>query len=254
MATSAARSGLALANVASLLLAATIVGTLERQPTAGADPGNGNCPNTAAAAYGWGDPNRVADFTDPSALADWNVYDSVGHDGNGRRTPSAVSVADGMLTITGDAQGNSGGMAWTPGQFQGRWEACVKSPPASENYHSVVLLWPDANDWPSGGEVDFMELSDPTRQSGQAFVHYGPDDTREDGDIQIDATQWHSWAVEWTGQHIAVYLDGAMWWETTTPAALPPRPMHLCIQLDDFGGDIAAGGQVMVDWVRQYSL
>lgn len=254
MRTSAGRGVLALVNVISLLLAGTIVGAGDLRTTAAADPGNGNCPNTAAALNGWGDPNRVDDFTDLSSLGGWGVYDSQGHDGNGRRTPAAVSVADGMLTITGDPQGNSGGMSWTPGQYQGRWEACVKSPPASENYHAVVLLWPDANDWPSGGEVDFMEVSDPTRQSAQAFVHYGPDDSREDGEIQIDAAQWHSWAVEWTSQHIAVYMDGALWWENTNLAALPPRPMHVCIQLDNFGGNISEGGQMMVDWVRQYSV
>lgn len=254
MPTSAARVTLALVNVATLMSVATVLGTMNLHSTADAASGNGNCANTAAAVHGWGDPNREDDFTSPATLSTWDVYDSEGHDGNGRRTPSAVSVADGTLTITGDAEGNSGGIAWNPGQYQGRWEACVKSPPASANYHSVALLWPDANDWPSGGEIDFMEISDPTRQSAQAFVHYGPDDTREDANILVDAAQWHSWGVEWTSERIAVFMDGALWWETSTPAALPPRLMHLCIQLDNFGGDISAGGQVSVDWVRQYSL
>ena len=33
---------------------------------------------------------------------------------------------------------------------------------------------------------------------------------------------------------------------------VPHGPMHLCIQLDNFGGDISDGGQEIVDWVRQY--
>jgi licheninase len=30
--------------------------------------------------------------------------------------------------------------------------------------------------------------------------------------------------------------------------------MHLCIQLDNFGGDLGDGADIAVDWVRQYSL
>jgi hypothetical protein len=217
-----------------------------------ADPGDGNCSQTAGAAFGWGAPNRADDFTDSSSLAGWEIYDSPGHAGNGRRTPTAVSVDDHALTITGDEHGNSGGMAWMPGQLYGRWEACVKSPVAADSYHSLLLLWPDANDTPSGGEVDFMELTDPARQSAEFWLHYGPDDNREFSNIQIDATQWHSWAVEWTPWHIAAYVDGRMWWETKNVAHLPPRRMHLCIQLDNMGGDISNGARIMVDWARQY--
>jgi len=234
---------------------ALIVGSATHQrPTADADPGDGKCPNTAAAAHGWGPPNRIDDFTDPASLDQWTVYDGPGHDGNGRRTPAAVSVADGILTITGDSEGNSGGMAWLPGQLHGRWEACVKSSPSGPGYHSLLLLWPDAENWPVGGEVDFMEIADPTRQTVEGWLHYGPNDERESSTLPIDSTQWHSWAVEWTPQRITMFVDGVQWWQTADPAHLPPGPMHLCIQLDSFGGDLGGGGTMMVDWARQYSL
>ena len=42
----------------------------------------------------------VDEFTDGLG-PDWNVYDGPGHAGNGRRDPGAVSVDDGVLTITG---------------------------------------------------------------------------------------------------------------------------------------------------------
>ena len=145
-------------------------------------------------------------------------------------------------------------MALAPGQLHGRWEACVKSSPAAASYHSLVLLWPDAEDWPLGGEIDFMEIVDPARQFVEFWVHHGPDDKREKGVVQIDGTQWHSYAVEWTPRRIVTYVDGAPRWEMSNPAHLPPRPMHLCIQLDYFGGDAGQGGLQMVDWVRQYSL
>jgi hypothetical protein len=208
-----------------------------------------NCPATAAAANGWGAPNLSDDFDDPSSLANWNLYNGPGNNGNGRRTPSAVSVADGVLTITGDPQGNSEGMSWSPGQTYGRWEVCVKSPPASPNYHSVLLLWPSRR---GGGEIDYMEISDPTRQRVDAFVHFGS--KQDAGHIWTDATQWHSWAVEWSPQRIATYVDGAQWWEDTNPAHIPSGLMRMCMQLDNFGGDISQGGQQMVDWARQYPL
>jgi hypothetical protein len=215
---------------------------------------NGHCPVTAADTLGWGQPNRTDDFTDPASLAGWTIYNGPGHAGNGRRTPNAMSVADGMLTITGDTSGNSGGMGWMPGQLHGRWEACVKSTPGPDVYHSLVLLWPDAEDWPVGGEIDFMEIVDPARRAVEFWIHYGPGGEKETNMIQIDATQWHSYAVEWTAWHIIYYVDGEPRWLITDPTRLPPRPMHLCLQLDYFGGDTGQGARQMVDWVRQYDV
>lgn len=213
------------------------------------------CPQTAAESQGWGAPNRSDDFSSMSSLGNWWVYDSPGHDGNGRRTPEAVTVADGILTITGDAQGNSGGMAWRGGgQKYGRWEVCVKSPQGAPTYHSVALLWPDINDWPVGGEIDFMEVVDPQRKRVDYNLHFGPEDRRESHQIQIAADRWHSWGVEWTPDRITTFVDGVAWAESTDPARFPPRSMHLCLQLDNFGGDTAAGGRQYVDWARQYPL
>jgi hypothetical protein len=212
--------------------------------------GNGNCPTTAAGTFGWGQPNRADEF-DADSTRGWNVYDGEGHAGNGRRTPSAISVLDGVLTITGTSDGSSGGMAWNPGQMYGRWEGCVQSPPGADSLHSLLLLWPDEENWPVGGEVDFMEISDPDRQSVDGFLHYGADNNQEAASVDIDATQWHAWAVEWTADHIAYYVDGEQWWETTEKSHLPPGPMHLTIQLDYFGGGVSETRQ-HVDWVRQY--
>ena len=133
------------------------------------------------------------------------------------------------------------------------------SPPGSANYHPVVLLWPDSEDWPTDGEIDFMEILDPTRQvvtasvlhlrSGDPATAADPNDHRK---ITVDATQWHAWAVEWTPDHVRGYVDGNQWFEVVRH--VPTTPMHLCIQLDNFGGDISEGGQQIVDWVRQYPV
>jgi hypothetical protein len=209
---------------------------------------------TAAERFGWGTPDREDDFD--GGMDQWSIYDGPGHAGKGRRTPDAVSVQDGIMTITGDEDGNTAGMAWNPGQKYGRWEARVRSPASADAYHSLLLLWPDAENFPVGGEIDFMEIGDPARQSTDLFLHYGEDNSQVHGSLDIDATEWHNWAVEWTPERVSAYVDGEQWWETTDTGILPPGPMHLCIQLDYFPGDGSAsgGGFEHVDWVRQYPL
>jgi hypothetical protein len=208
---------------------------------------------TAAAAFGWGTPVKSDDFT--TGLSGWNVYDGPGHAGNGRRTPDAASVASGLLTITGDSQGDTAGMAWGKGQKYGRWEGRVKAPASDPSYNALLLLWPDAENFPVGGEVDFMEMSDHTRQTTETFLHYGSSNSQKSGKVAIDATQWHNWAVEWTPDHITTFVDGKQWWTTKDTGILPPGPMHLCIQLDWFPkGGSAKQSQMQVDWVKQYAL
>ncbi len=203
---------------------------------------------TAAQAMGWGTPTKSDDFS--AGLGQWGVYDGSGHAGNGRRTPSAVTTADGIMTMTGDTSGNTGGMAWGDGQKYGRWEARVRS--SAGSYHPVMLLWPSAENWPIGGEVDWMEISDPARKVADTFLHYGADNNQVQGNVNVDATQWHNWAVEWTPQGITTYLDGKVWWSTKNTSILPPGPMHMTIQLDNFGGPNTAT-QMQVDWVKQYA-
>ena len=210
---------------------------------------------TAAEVHGWGEPNRVEEFDSEESLADWHIYDGPGHAGNGRRTPDAVSVENGVLKITGNSKGETAGMAWLPGQKYGRWEGRVKAPASDPSYNALLLLWPDAENFPVGGEIDFMEMMDPSRQVTDIFIHYGPDNSQVNGQVQIDATEWHNWAVEWTPEAITAYVDGEEWYRTTDTSIFPPGPMHLCIQLDWFpkGGSVKES-VMYVDWVRQYPL
>jgi licheninase len=212
---------------------------------------------SAAALQNWGEPTRVDEFDGVALSDEWGVYDGPGHAGNGRRTPDAVSVRDGVLTITGDPRGNTAGMEWGGGQRYGRWEGRVKAPASDETYNALLLLWPDAEDFPVGGEIDFMEMMDHTRQKTHVFLHYGKDNRTVSGSVVADATQWHNWAVEWTPTHVATFLDGKEWWRTERAEILPPRPMHLCIQLDWFPKEASGPVQtstMQVDWVKQYTL
>jgi hypothetical protein len=98
---------------------------------------------SAAVKLDWGRPTHVDEFT--SGLGgDWQVYDGPGHEGKGERSPSAVSVRNGIMTISGNADGTTAGMAWDTGQKYGRWEGRVRAPKAADSYHALMLLWPDA--------------------------------------------------------------------------------------------------------------
>jgi len=224
------------------------------RPPAGRSAGDGT---SAGVLQGWGTPARVDEF-DGTKLGDaWGVYNGPGHGGNGRRTPKAVSVRDGIMTITGDARGNTAGMEWGAGQRYGRWEGRVKAPASDPSYDALLLLWPDAENFPVGGEIDFMEMMDPTRQKTNVFLHYGKHNDQISGAVRVDATQWHNWAVEWTPTHIATFLDGKQWWRTERVDIFPPGKMHLCVQLDWFPR--SARGPVrqstmQVDWVKEYRL
>jgi hypothetical protein len=86
------------------------------------------------------------------------------------------------------------------------------------------------------------------------FLHYGQDNQQVQGSVDIDATRWHDWAVEWAPSGVTAYVDGKVWWSTEDTSILPPGPMHLCIQLDNFGGTGLAKTSMEVDWVKQYGL
>ncbi|WP_214404883.1 glycoside hydrolase family 16 protein [Pseudonocardia lacus] len=251
------RPAVLVAGLLSAALVATLVIVAVRTATgqdaaartsAGAD-------TSAGVLQAWGEPTVTEEFDGPLG-EQWRLYDGPGHVGNGIRSPGAVGVDDGLLTITGDAEGTTGGMALFPGQMYGRWEARVRAPAGDETYHALLLLWPDAEDWPVGGEVDFMEMLDPTRQKTKIFIHYGEDNSQVQGEVFTDGTQWHNWAVEWSPEHIIAYLDGREWYRTSDPEVLPPGPMHLAIQLDWFPGKDEDGdvreSQMQVDWVKVY--
>ena len=122
-------------------------------------------------------------------------------------------------------------------------------------YHCVLLLWPDAEDWPVGGEVDYSEVSDGARQELEFFLHYGEDNSQEQAKTTVDMTTWRNYAVEWTAEHVVGFVDGQEFFRSENPEANPPRSMHATIQLDWFpDGNEEGPGKMEVDWIRQYRI
>lgn len=93
----------------------------------------------------------------------WSPYTGETTGGVGRHKAENISVGDGKLTLTSRGK-TSAGMAWREGQQYGRWEVRAKTNKGS-GYGDVILLWPDAEDWPEGGEINFMEVRRGTARS-----------------------------------------------------------------------------------------
>lgn len=183
----------------------------------------------------------------------WWVYDGPGNEGNGVRSPSQVTEAHGAVTITCTTAGRCGGMMAKTAQKYGTWAARVKMSPASANVHPVLLLWPKDDVWPSHGEIDYMEVTDPSRHTAEGFLHFGAKNAQNHGQVKVDLTQWHVFSVTWTPTSIAYYVDGHRWLEDMSRSHQPPVAMNPTIQLDDAGGPITQGGTMTVDWLRIYN-
>jgi hypothetical protein len=189
----------------------------------------------------------------------WYVYDGAGDSGHGRRLPRQVTEKHGYLSITGRPNGDTGGISWKIGQRYGRWEArmrVVSIDSGYQAYKAVLLLWPDSNEWPAGGEVDYVE-SYVGAGNLWANLHY-PNGTAAGGvrpfEHRINLSKWHDYAVEWTPQHISGYLDGRRWFSSLAPIVQPAGPMHQCIQLDDtYSSGLLNRTVLEVDWVRMYA-
>lgn len=132
-----------------------LLGSAQAGTPAPGPPASSGQATTAAAVHGWGAPTRVEEFG--GGTEQWQLYDGPGHGDKGRRAPGAVAVRDGVLTITGDPSGTTGGMSWGEGRRHGRWEARVRAPVADPSYNAVMLLWSDKEDWPAGGEIDAVD-------------------------------------------------------------------------------------------------
>jgi hypothetical protein len=102
-----------------------------------------------------------------------------------------------------------------------------------------MLLWPESENWPTDGEIDVVEIPDPTRRSAVSTLHNGPRNGQVKHVLTADFTAWHTVAVEWLPTGVTVYLDDRPVWAVarpTRPGEFDPipstSPMHLALQND----------------------
>lgn len=213
----------------------------------------------------WGAP--LAQFSDEFNIAGsvdsskW--YNSAvgcmdGNSGNGKRCPqNAVIDPGGFLRETGSANGNTGWLASKLNQKYGKWEVRLRMASAGgggSKYHPVLLLWPQSEQWPQGGEYDFAE-TDIGDQNVDAFIHHPAATVVQDAytSPNIDITQFHTYAIEWTPTAINGYIDGVRWFNDTKSSAQAPGGMHATIQLDNNDGSGMAPATMDADWFHVWA-
>jgi len=232
----------------------------------------------AAVRYGWGDPLPISDefgYTGPVDPARWAVPSGTeggtancwpGHGGNGRRCAKNSTVADGMLTMHGEENGDTGWIRQRRDGRYGRWEIRSRSRntgPSGGLYHPLHLIWPTSDERLRDGEYDWVEYTDPDAQCLTAFLHYprSPSDKKERRDLcPLDLKRWHNFAFEWTPEALVGYVDGVEWFRLSDGANddrgnIQDMPSgRLVIQLDNLTGDSGLRPAVFeVDWVRMYA-
>jgi hypothetical protein len=240
------------------------------------DGGDGD-QTEAAVRYDWGEPLPISDefdYTGPVDPTKWATPDGnvggtegcwEGHNENGRRCAGNSTVADGILTMTGEENGDTG---WLRQEYEtqyGRWEIRSRSQNTGDSgglYHPLHLIWPTSGDRLEDGEYDWVEYTDPDAQCLGAWLHYpdSPSDEKEHQELcPVDMTEWHNFAFEWTPEGVVGYIDGEEWFRMSDGANdergnIQDMPSgHLNIQLDNFTGDGGLNPAVFeVDWVRVY--
>jgi beta-glucanase (GH16 family) len=188
----------------------------------------------------------------------WDAYFSPGHDGNGLRRPSAISLnGKGLLVVTARMRGGqvvSGGMAATRGFTYGQFEARVRTEPdPSGTTSGVILTWPNSGNWPVDGENDIYETGARrgTRRPFNSYIHYGADNKQFAFTHRADGTRWHTLTMDWSASAIRIYRDHALVGTVTDRDAIPDVPHHLTIQLDAMNDNkLVKPVRMYVDYVR----
>ncbi|WP_214401194.1 glycoside hydrolase family 16 protein [Pseudonocardia lacus] len=215
----------------------------------------------AGTVYRW--PLLLSDDFEGTELnpVTWQPYSGGAAGAVGQRSAAALTVSDGTLKVTSRGL-TSGGMGWQPGQTYGRWEVRARTE-AGAGYRPAILLWPEGENWPIGGEIDFLDSPHPDRSETNFVVHYGPQNAQDGVTVGGDFTDWHTYAVEWAPDHVAGFVDGQEVFRTADPQKIPTGPMRLTIQQDigpsEDGWTPAPDDstpdevRMEVDWVRIYA-
>lgn len=232
--------------------------------TPGPTPGGGSGADGVQAALlnNWGPIVAGDEFVGNTIdTGKWGLYNSPGHGGNGTRRAAAFSQNNGILTITGDNNNQSGGAAFRYSSYGYRVECRIRvyrdgdSPGRGDRYHPVLILWPSNDDWPGGAEYDFYECDEGDAR-GAGFMHL-PNHTpyRQDHfTFANDNTQFFNMACEWNprARTLKTWRNGELVYDGRGRVAEAPGPMHLTFQLDHFGGNPRRAKFDMA-WARIYA-
>lgn len=228
------------------------------------DPGTNNSSGTATTNWGAAIGGDEFNYTGAPNPGLWGVYDGQGHNGHGRRVPSAWDVRDGICTCTGRSNGDTGGMAYK--QFSGtkyRAACLARMFPtgggSGDHYHTAIGWWPDAENWPFGGEDDCAE-NDIGDGTVHTFIHHSratEGSQQSHASRSINPAEWHEYAIERSSQGVKTWIDGMLLGNFTLQDLGGPLPgsMHPFLQLDwvDKNGETVKEAKLQFQWFRIFA-
>ena len=203
---------------------------------------------------------RFADEFNGSSLdtTKWTPWYGPGHGGHGLRRPSAISVSNGSLVITSkmvNGEIESGGMSHRADYMYGRYEFRVRTERDPTGTMSGILMtWPQYQWSPEFTENDMYETGPSTRDQFRTFIHYGGSTRSQKAyGHPVDATQWHTIAMDWRRDSLKMYRDGRRVWTLNDKVAIPDVMHHVGIQLDArYTRRLRAPVRMYVDYMRIY--
>ncbi|HEV3173235.1 MAG TPA: glycoside hydrolase family 16 protein [Actinocrinis sp.] len=186
-------------------------------------------------------------------------------DQQGIYTPSkTISISDGMMRLDLHTE-NGVHMVAAPlpkipgasgsegGQVYGRYAIRFLVEQPTPGYKVAWLLWPDSENFPEDGEIDFPEGN--LVGVINAYMHHmnGTSDMDQDAyqtSVRI-SSGWHTAVIEWTAQAVDFLLDGAT--IGTSTSRVPSTPMHWVIQSETDGvTPDSSTAVILIDWVAIY--
>lgn len=203
------------------------------------------------------------------------------------RAENNVSVEDGCLVITAKKE-DFGTKHWTSGsitgqhkfeQTYGRWEAKIKFPNIAGAFgafwllgSSMEIVYHETGDndvsgeiWPKCGEIDITETIPGNATTAQANLWTYTGSSMGTGrSANMVSSEWHIYAMEWTSEYIAIFLDDVEFkrWTFSDYSASAVQAYHLPfymilnLAVGASGGTPASSTNEMkmyVDWVRVYA-
>ena len=179
------------------------------------------------------------------------------------------------LCVTKDSDGKVSGntVMMTNGKAEfkyGRIEAKLKF---DRNFHSAFWCVGQTQTqyngvlqgktWCYAGEIDIFE---PTDTGVYSTLHWGTEDqsvhdSQRAGQLNVDYTEWHTYAVEWTETEMVFYCDDSIIGtienlnELENPDGFKPfnAPHYMILQAMNNANTVEGEYHCYVDWVRYYA-
>jgi hypothetical protein len=186
--------------------------------------------------------------------------------GNGRYTPSQVlSIHNNMLdyylhtssgihevaAVVPKIPGGPTGNGLQYGAYAIRFKTDTIS-----SYKTAFLLWPDSENWPADGEIDFPEGNLDSTMSAYMHQEGATSGSQQDAYNTSDTyASWHTAVIEWTPTTCEFILDGQV--IGTSISLIPNTPMHWVLQAETAlsGGAPAdsISGHIYIAWIAAYA-